>query len=404
MSRTLAAGIAWGLLAASVALTALAIALVQLTPPDLRSSEGFGFLVWKPGVLAFGIVGALVASRRPENPVGWLFLSIGFGEPLWTVASAYARLGAVALPGSLPAAEVVGVLGVTIEHILIAGSVVLIILLFPTGQLPSARWRPVLWIAIGSLFLMAVTTLLGPGTLSEELPIENPFGLSGDPGSVAMVARSLGQMLPAGLLLLCLPALVVRWRRAAALERAQLKWFASAAAMLAVVVALVPLWESLERVPAVNVTFTVLLLAAVAGIPVSAGIAILRHRLYDIDLIIRRTLVYAALSVVLGGAYLGFVLTLQLVMSPLTGNDTLAVAISTLAVAALFGPVRRRTQAEVDRRFYRARYDARRTVEAFAVRLRDEVDIGSLTEELEAAVRSTVRPTASSVWLRERAP
>jgi len=188
----------------------------------------------------------------------------------------------------------------------------------------------------------------------------------------------------------------VRLRRARGIERQQLKWIAGAASLFAVaVVTAEPLFGGVAPVLG-----QLVILATFCTIPIAAGIAILRHRLYDIDVIINRTLVYGSLTALLGGLYVALVLGLQVLLAPLTGTTTPAVALSTLAVAALFGPLRRRIQRVVDRRFYRSRYDAQRTLEAFATRLRDEVDLDSLTDALRAASQSTVRPASASVWLR----
>ena len=405
MNATLGRRVAWGLLGASIAMKLGAVGLVLAMPPDLRPADGLGFLVWTPGVLAFAVVGALIASRHPSNPVGWTFLGVGVAEPAFMLAEEYARLGTVVAPGSLPAAGVVGILGSAVSgSVLVA--ILLTGLLVPTGRLPSPRWRPVLTLVGGWFALLIAATLLSAGPISETLPAPNPLAAPDPLGPLAADLRSALDTVGGFLLLLTAPALILRWRRSEGMERAQLTWLVYAIVMLVVAVFIVlVVWEMgvLGPVtPALDVALELWLSVAVAGVPVAAGIAILRHRLYEIDVVIRRTLTYGALVAVLGGVYVGLVLVLQTALSRFTGGAMLPVALSTLAIAALFGPVRSRVRALVDRRFYRSRYDAQRTLEAFAGRLRDEVELEAVAGTLVAVANRAVRPASVDLWIRRR--
>ena len=391
----------WLGLGLSVLLKAVAVGLVLATPEHQRSPDGLGFLVWAPGVLAFAVVGAVVAARRPDNAIGWLFLVVGLSEPFTVSADSYARMGGA--PGSMAGASWLASLAATVNATFL-GAVVLIIVLFPTGRPPSPRWRLVLALVGGWLAILGIATMTAPGPIGGTLPLESPVALAGTAGAIALAVAELGEISAVPMILVAVPALFLRWRRADGLERAQLKWFVSSIALLAVVVVvIVPFWELIEALPsAVDTLFTVLTVASIAAIPSSAGVAILRYRLFDIDLVIRRTLVYGLLVVVLGAIYVGLVVGLQVALVGVTGGETLPVALSTLAIAALFGPVRARVRDAVDRRFYRSRYRADRAIEFFAARLRDEVELASVGRLLVDATARTVQPTSASVWLRSR--
>jgi hypothetical protein len=272
-------------------------------------------------------------------------------------------------------------------------------LLFPTGRLPSPHWRPVA--VTGALAITAVAVLgaVQP-TLklqNEEVYLPNPVGLAGapDPEDGALGAVLLGVL--AACMVASVVSVVLRFRRSSGVERQQLKWFTYAAALM--LVANVVTFTLLPEGVASDVLFGL----SIAFVPIAAGVAILRHRLYDIDRLINRTLVYATLTAVLGTVYAGAVLVLGLFGG--VGGDlpSWAVAGATLAVAALFQPARRRIQALVDRRFNRRRYDAARTVEAFSARLRDQIELDTLSAELLAGVEQTLEPTTVSLWLRPSA-
>jgi hypothetical protein len=288
----------------------------------------------------------------------------------------------------------VGVLGI-VPALIVAGPV--LALIFPSGRLPGARWRWPVRAIVAAIAIGSVTVVLRPGPLATSLA-DNPFGVSGSSGSEAVWA--MGQTLAIaalpGAFLLAFAAVIVRIRRSVGVERAQLKWFVAAN------VAVGAFWTlSLAGVARPNPTiFDVLAASSLALPPIAVGVAVLRYRLFEIDRIISRTLSWAAVTGLLGAVFVGLVVGLQALSADITGTNTLAVAASTLAVAALFQPLRRRMQSAVDRRFNRARYDAQRTTEAFSEQLRNEVDLARLRAALVDTVEEAVRPVRATVWLR----
>ena len=359
--------------------------------PDLAVLAPFAI---PPTVAALtaGVVGAVLASRRPRHPVGWLLLAMGVVMSVSGAAVGYIPYGLVVRPGALPAANVVARLyPVTIAVVL--ATVGFVLLLTPTGSPPSPRWR---WWARGLAVAVAVAlvaALIAPGSLD---PLAQFVSGPLDPqvyGGALRVANQLALL--AGLLTILAGAasLVVRFRSARGVERLQLRWVALAAALtgLSMLVAAI-----LIAVGEVNLAAW----ASVVGVlflPLATGAAILRYRLYDLDRIISRTLAYGLLTLLLGAGYAA----VALVLGQLAGQDSsLAVAGATLAVAALFQPARRRVQQVVDRRFNRRRHDAARVIEGFGARLRDHVDLDTLTGELLAVTTQTMQPTRASLWLR----
>jgi hypothetical protein len=387
--------VAWSMLAVFAA-GFLAVPL-SFANGNVQREPGF-YLALVLAFTAFMLVGAVIVAHRPGNAVGWIFSAIGLLSAAGVLAMEYAEFAYVTRSGSLPGAALAAwfswwwlpILGLIF---------VFTPLLFPTGRLPSSRWRPVA--VTGGLAIAAVTVLgaVQP-TLklqNEEFFIPNPVGLAGapDPEDGALGAVLLGVLV--GCMVASVVSVVLRWRRSAGVERQQLKWFTYAAALM--LVANVVTFTVLPEGVASDVLFGL----SIALVPIAAGVAILRHRLYDIDRLINRTLVYAALTAVLGTVYAGAVLVLGLVGGVGGELPSWAVAGATLAVATLFQPARRRIQAVVDRRFNRRRYDASRTVEAFSARLRDEVDLDTLSAELLAGVEQTMEPTTVSLWLRPSA-
>ncbi len=370
--------LAWSLCAASVAMMVggwvLTVAADDVTP-------AFDLIVTL-ALLSFPVVGALVASRRPENAIGWLFCGAGLLFAIATLADGWATL-----------TEGVWVAWLASWLFLPAlfGTPQLLFLLFPDGRPLGARWRWAVWLAAVAIASQAAGAALAPGGLTDA-PVDglaNPLAVDGADG-----LEGLGWALALPSVGLATASLVLRFRRARGVERLQLKWFVSAAVLFALscLVAAVIFAFAGDLPPAGQL----LVLAAFATIPIAAGTAILRHRLYDIDVVINRALVYGALTATLGATYLGLVLLVGLAV----GQSGFAVAVSTLAVAGLFRPARARIQAAVDRRFYRRRYDAARTLEAFGGRLRDELDLETLGADLSGVVRETVQPAHVSLWLR----
>jgi hypothetical protein len=416
-----ASWLAWSLAALSVAMFLASVALYVLTraaqaeapSSSVASRTVIDQLVSVP-VLAFPIVGALIASRRPHNPIGWICLADGFLWMFLAIIDLYGVYG-LAKPGSVPFPMVIYALGQWLWVPTVGLLAIYLALLFPDGRLPSRRWRLLAWLSGAVIVLVSVTQGLVPGPLPELGGVRNPFGLEGQP----WVADATNAILV--LFLLCILAsavsLILRYRRSRGEVRQQIKWIAFAAlfvglgfvsAMVSGLIAFVFVpesWGSANTPPFwFELVFSVVLLSF-GAVPIAVGFAVLRYRLYNIDVLINRTLVYGSLTAMLVALYFGGIVLLQRVFVVLTGEkSTLAVVASTLAIAALFNPLRRRIQGFIDRRFYRRKYNARKTLEAFSARLRDEIDLEALNTELVWVVRETVQPAHVFLWLRPDTP
>jgi hypothetical protein len=388
MKAPTAARLAWSLCVACVVGGGGSIVLQVL-----NGTAGLGSAPLPAALLAFAIVGALVASRQPGNPVGWLLLAAGLCIAVSSFGESYARYALMTAPGSLPG----GLVAAWLQTVVFGVITILVIFLplyFPTGRLLSPRWRPALWLGMGYLGFALVGNALQPGP-QEWLPGLKP---ARNPVVYLPAVKPLLDVLIdlAGLCIFAgvggaIAALVVRFRRSRGIERQQLKWFTYAAA-------LTPLpFLAYEVAPG---AFPVLFALILPLIPISVGVAILRYRLYEIDRIINRTLVYGLLTAVLGLAYAAGSLLFVLVAGAGADPPSWLVAAATLAAAALFRPARRRIQAAVDRRFSRRRYNAAQTIDVFSARLRDELDLETLSAELVAVVDQTMQPTKVSLWLR----
>jgi hypothetical protein len=341
-------------------------------------------------VIGFAGVGALIASRQPGNLIGWLFCGIAVAGSLMSLSGGFADYWLDGNSASTALGELAASYGDVSWIPAILPAATFLLLLFPNGRLPSRRWRPVAWCAGIGIALHFVGDFTDPGPLVDYPTVVNPYGVD---SPVLELVQGIGAFLLFVALVGSPLALVLRFRRAGHDERQQIKWLALAGAVAAatLVIAVVT-WDLLGETAANSV-----IMLSILALPVAAGVAVLRHRLYDIDVVINRALVYGALTATLAAAYVGSVLLLQLVLSP---SSDLAIAASTLAVAALFRPARARIQEVVDRRFYRRKYDAQRTLEAFAAHLRDEVELPALTGELAAVVHQTMQPAHVSLWLR----
>jgi hypothetical protein len=395
MSYRTAAWLAWSLWGLALTLTALALLLLALilSHPDTHI---YDYWFNNTTIVIDVTVGAIVASRRPENPVGWLLCLSGLTTSISHFSSEYAIYTLLAKPNSLPAGEAFAWIATWILPIMI-GFGVFILLLFPTGRLPSRRWRWLGWLTITFVFVGMISGAFSPGPVDGLGPLRNPLGIEGFTNGYKAILYPMAPFLYAASAL----SVFVRLRRATGVERQQIKWFAYTAGVIAIAIVLqimtlvveTPLW--FER--AEFALFT----AAGTANTVSIGIAILKYRLYEIDIIINRTLVYGSLTATLVALYFGGIVVLQRIFVALTGEtSTLAVVASTLAIAALFNPLRRRIQSFIDRRFYRRKYDARKTLEAFSSTLRDETDLEALNDGLVGVVRETMQPAHTSLWLR----
>ena len=351
--------------------------------------------------VAFATVGALVASRRPENPIGWILCAVGLSNLLWAFASKYAIYALLTRQVSLPGAEVMAWLGMGWIATLGWGLMATFLpLLFPAGKLVSPRWRPVAWLTTIVLALAIVAQAITPGPMTEETPaITNPIGIE-RAAAIFPVVENVGMSLLMAAVFASVASLIVRFRRSRGDERQQLKWFAYSAALLAISI-LLGLMSNFMPVLEFGPYGSALQILGVCSIPIAVAIAILKYRLYDIDLIINRTLVYGSLTAMLVAVYVGAIVLMQRVFVALTGQQsTLAVVASTLLIAALFSPLRQRIQLFIDRSFYRRRYDARKTLEGFSTKLRDKTDLETINDDLVGVVRETMQPAHVSVWLR----
>jgi len=387
------AALAWGL----YALVLLCLAMLpwldrllrQAGRPELTplASDAAALVL---GVVSAATVGAVLASRRPRHPVGWLLLTLGLSLAAAGAATGYANYGALARPGALPAAAYAALYH-SISILIVAACLGFVLLLTPTGKLPSPRWRWWARVAAAAPPLAAVSTAM--------LPFEPPYQSVANPLAVPdlvgplRVVDAVFWVVTVLAIAVAAGSLLVRFRRARGVERQQLRWLALAAGLtgvlLLILVALAPTGNEL--------LLGWLTAVCVALLPLATGAAILRYRLYDLDRIISRTLAYGLLTVLLGLGYAGVVLGLGQLVGQ---RSSLVVAGATLAVAGVFQPTRRRVQAAVDRRCNRRRYDAAQTIAAFSARLRDEIDLDTLTAELLAVVHQTMQPTRASLWLR----
>jgi hypothetical protein len=407
--------LAWALAGISVAIFAAGFVFAYLTlgvadPVKQISSVGIGSLLVFLPFLAFPVVGALIASKRPGNPIGWICLIAGLfwmfvavGDPM--TAYSLARTGSAPGPVMLDALTLwswafpLGLLGTYM------------VMLFPDGRLPSRRWRPLAWLSGAAILLVSVALTVEPGPLPNRGGVRNPLGIE---YSWIPAVETACILLLAVCILASAVSLVWRYRHSDTETREQIKWLAFAASFVGVTYLSVlvsgiffapeslstenntPIWISL--------LFN-LILISFAGIPTAIGFAVLKYRLYDIDIIINRALVYGPLTLTLALVYFGGVVGTQAAFRTLTGQEQqpqLAVVVSTLAIAALFTPLRRRIQSFIDRRFYRKKYDAAKTLESFSHRLREEVDLENLAGELVAVVEQTIQPAHVSLWLRDR--
>jgi hypothetical protein len=395
MKRRTAAWLAWSMCALTIALVTFVVVFSVFYRDNLRD------LVFLLAVVSNALVGAVLASNRPRNPVGWFFV---FSAASFAVSEAtfrYAVYGLVIDPGSLPLARAMAwpATWLWVPGVLLV--LVFLPLYFPNGRLLSLRWRPVMWLAIFVSGATVVNWAFLPGKVSDASDITNPLGLAALRPAIGELEVVMAVVF-LGFILSSVVSLVVRFRRSQGQERQQMKWLTYAAATVVGMVLLTTLLE------AANLVFFSEMAALatdllIAGIPIGVGIAVLKYRLYDIDRIINRTLVYGSLTAMLALFYFGGVTATQALLRTLTDQEKLpqlAIVVSTLLIAALFTPFRHRIQSFIDRRFYRRKYDARKTLEAFSIKLRDETDLEALNNDLVGVVRETMQPAHVSVWLR----
>ncbi len=380
MSPRNASRLAWGVWALTLALSVVTLPLSR----SAASVPSFIFLT-----LVLSTVGAVIVSHQPANAIGWMFCAAAFGIGLVFLTDGYAAYAHVTggrLPGAALAAWVSIWLWVPPIWLLSAP----LLLLFPDGRLLSPRWRWAVWLAAGYIPFAIVGNGFYPWPEGNDRGLPNPLGIAGAERTLVMFQNIAGFFLFVGLAAGIL-SLVLRYRRGGWEERQQLKWFLAAAAVLPAAVVVSEEYQALQTF-VMPLTLTLL--------PIATGIAILKYRLYDIDVIINRTLVYGLLTVSLALVYVGSVVLLRALLAPLTGSSELAIVVSTLAIAALFTPLRRRIQNLIDKRFYRHKYDAAKILAAFSATARDETDLEKLTARLVEVVEETMQPESVSLWLK----
>ena len=382
--------LAWLLWAATASLVAGSLVLGLANLPEVP----FFDVPFQIISLTFATLGALISSRRPGNAMGWIFLTTGFlgGVQIFFGQYASVALAQPALPGGALAAWLA-----MLAQNSFPVSIIFLVLLFPDGKLPSRRWRPVAWALGLFLTITLVIGALSPGPFTEFPAATNPFGVEGAKLSeTVLAAGGVGGIVCVVATML---SLIVRFYYSRGEKRLQLKWFT-----YAVVVGLsTPLLLGSLAPALFQVLGQLAWTLGFLSLPVAAGVAILKYRLYDIDRIINRTLVYASLTVTLVALYVGGIVLMQRLFVFLTGQEKLpqlAIVASTLVIAALFNPLRRRIQSFIDRSFYRRKYDAARTLEEFSAKLREVTDLDSLSSELLSTVRETMQPEHASLWLR----
>jgi hypothetical protein len=403
MTLRTASRITWSVCGFSLTLTALSLVLLalHLSHPDVPTFE-----YWVEVTVvatSTSLMGAFIASRRPQHPIGWLFLAIGFLGAIDHFCGQYATYALLARSGSLPAGEAAAWVRTWIWFVAYSGIGALLLLVFPDGRLPSRRWRAFAWLVPIVSLVGSTVVAFAPGAVDGLGPVQNPLGIqglemAGRGGTVEAVETFLLLPLEVG----AVASLVVRLRRSRGVERQQVKWLAYAMVVTVAGGALTYVVYDLVRVPWwIWWSGFSLLMVGLVGQPVAVGVAVFRYRLYDVDLLINRTLVYGVLTAILVTFYVGGVVFLQYAFRAVAGQgSTLAIVASTLAIAALFTPLRRGIQAFIDRRFYRKKYDARKTLEGFSATLRDETNLEALNEQLVGVVRETMQPAHVSLWLR----
>jgi hypothetical protein len=393
VSRRTAGRVAWSLLAASAAVgfagTGLKLAFSDVVVTHFLSNDLMGIAVF----FTAGIVGALVASRLPSNPIGWIFVGVAVSMGLSGLADGYVALATH--EGRL--GGLTGWVALYSSDAFVALFVALVfgLLLFPDGHLLSRRWRVVAWMGVAGLCLFLPSVVLRVGKLDGYPRIESPAGV--DSPILSWIAAP-GYFLFSFAAVAAAVSVVLRFRRSRGVERQQLTLLVAAGALAVTAFVVGGPVGALAGSEDLGIT---IMLSGILSIPAAMGVAMLRYRLYEIDRVISRTIVYGALTVILGAAYGALVLAGQQLFSSFAGGSNLAIAVSTLVVAALFLPLRSRVQRIVDRRFYRRRYDAQRTLDRFGARLRDQVELDRLRADLQEVVRETMQPAHVSLWLRK---
>jgi hypothetical protein len=391
--RRLAGGAAWAIWALALTIYILAIYLLSRA-----TGSRFGNLTLVSAFQVFPLVGAIIASLRPHNRIGWIFLAIGLGTATTSFSAGYLDYaGSIHAEGALTT-QVIGVLGNIVWPLNIGlGSILLF--LFPDGHLPSRRWRFVFWLDLAAISASSLSSAVLPGPVNNGGPaVMNPIGISGA-ADLLNAIFGIGSSLFALLSLVSVISVIVRYVRTQDEQRQRIKWFVFGAALMFVIIILTFTFID-QNSPFANVGFAL----GIVMLPIGAGVGVLKYRLYDVDVLINRALVYAVLTAILVVIYAVGVIGVQNLVSGFTRNaddkQPLLIVATTLVVAALFQPLRRRIQYFIDRSFYRTKYDAARTLSEFGTTLRNEVELSALTEHLVGTIDDTMRPVHVSLWLR----
>ena len=400
MSRHEAAWLAWSMCALSLLLTALGLVLLVASQSRTSAPVFDYWLLNTVMAVSFSPVGAVIAPRLPpRNPIGWLFCTVGLFGAIRVFAAEYAIATLLAVPGTwlsaLPGGKALAWVSswVWVVHF---GPFIFLALLFPDGRLPTPRWRPFAWLVALVVAGGTVAVAIWPETAARFNPVNSPLGIE-----VAANVINPVETIVYALALTAAASLLVRLLRSRGIERQQVEWFAYAIVLLAISTTLAYVVSEALDVRWLGWISSILVIVSIVGLPVAMSIAILHYRLYQIDSLINRTLVYVSLTAVLALVYFCTIVVFQRVLIVITGQEpTLAIVASTLVIAALFNPLRRRIQSFIDRRFYRRKYDARKTLEAFSAQLCDETDLDTLSEDLVGVVRYTMQPAHVSLWLR----
>ncbi|HSK82386.1 MAG TPA: hypothetical protein VK902_03145 [Rubrobacter sp.] len=389
MSHRTAARFAWAVCTLSLTLTALCFLLIALNVS--RDTPAYVFWPELTSIaVGYSVIGAVIASRLPNHPIGWICCAVGLIAAVDHFGGEYALYALQALPHALSGGKTMLWLQGWF-WMLFVGLIVFLLLLFPTGRLPSSRWRPFAWVSVA---------VISAGVIWSSV-ISPDVGFNAPPSPVQLSVLLLGGV-AAG-------SVIVGRRNARGIERQQIKWMLYVGPLFFIAAGLhigfYYFWLA-ERSWGLWTSYLLVVVGGLGG-PIAIGVAILRYRLYEIDLIINRTLVYGALTATLAVVYLGGVTATRAIFRALTGQEQqpqLAIVVSTLVIAGLFNPLRRRIQGFIDRRFYRRKYDARKTLETFSAKIRDETELDALSDDLIGVVREAMQPSHVSLWLRPDAP
>src|SRR5215213_2647089 len=402
MTRREAAWLAWYMCAVSLGL--VGFGLVFLVVSRRTGAPVFDYLPLNTVMaVSFSPVGAIIAPRLPpRNPIGWLFCTVGLFAAIRVFCAEYAIATLLAEPGSWPSVLLGGEALAWVSSwvwIVHFGPFIFLALLFPDGKLPSPRWRPFAWLVALVITGGTVAVAFFPETAARVTPVNSPLGIE----VAANVINPVETMVYA--LALTAAALLVRLVRSTGIERQQVEWFAYAIGLLAVSTTLAFVVSKALDAEWLGWISSVLVIVSIVALPIAMSIAILRYRLYQIDRLINRTLVYGSLTAILALVYFCAIVVLQRILNFVTGHEsTLTIVASTLLIAALFTPLRHRTQSFIDRRFYRSKYDARKTLETFSAQLRNETNLDALHDDLVDVVKETMQPTHVTLWLRPPNP